>query len=88
MRRVLSFAVFALLVSLPPRVGAVTPAQPEFRKLADDVYVYIGKSNDANALVVVTSQGVVVVDTGNNQPETRNILNLAGVLHPMAGESA
>src|SRR5207302_634809 len=29
---------------------------------------------DANAIVVVTSQGVVVIDTGNNQPETRNIL--------------
>ena len=74
MRKVLSFAILALLVSLPHRAGAVTPAQPEFRKLADDVYVYIGKTNDANALVVVTSQGVVVVDTGNNQPETRNIL--------------
>jgi hypothetical protein len=48
--------------------------EPEFRKLADDVFAYIGKVNDANALIVVTSQGVVVIDTGNNQPETRNIL--------------
>ena len=54
--------------------GAITPDKAEFRKLADDVYVYIGKSNDANALIVVTSQGVVVIDTGNNQPETRAIL--------------
>lgn len=53
---------------------AITPEKPEFRKLADDVYAYIGKLNDANAIVVVTSQGVVVIDTGNNQPETRNIL--------------
>jgi cyclase len=53
---------------------AITPDKPEFRKLADDVYVYIGKVNDANALVVVTSQGVVLIDTGNSQPETRNIL--------------
>ena len=56
------------------QLGAITPEKPEFRKLADDVYAYIGKVNDANALIVVTSQGVVVIDTGNNQPETRNIL--------------
>ena len=45
--------------------------KPEFRKLADDVYAYIGKLNDANAIVVVTSQGVVVIDTGNNQPDAQ-----------------
>ena len=42
----------------------------EFKKVADDVYAFVGKLNDANALVVVTNQGVVVVDTGNNPPET------------------
>ena len=66
-----SFAVGILFLSV---AHAITPEKPEFRKLADDVYAYIGKVNDANALIVVTSQGVVVIDTGNNQPETRNIL--------------
>ena len=55
-------------------VRAITPDKAEFKKLADGVYAYVGKLNDANAMVVVTSQGVVVIDTGNNQPETRNIL--------------
>jgi cyclase len=50
---------------------AVTGEKAEFKKVADNVYAFIGKLNDANALVVVTSQGVVVVDTGNNPPETR-----------------
>ena len=50
---------------------AMTGEKAEFKKVADDVYAFIGKLNDANALVVVTSQGVVVVDTGNNPPETR-----------------
>jgi cyclase len=50
---------------------AVTGEKAEFKKVADDVYAFIGKLNDANALVVVTTQGVVVVDTGNNPPETR-----------------
>jgi glyoxylase-like metal-dependent hydrolase (beta-lactamase superfamily II) len=66
-----SFAVGILSFSV---ANAITPEKPEFRKLAEDVYAYIGKVNDANALIVVTSQGAVVIDTGNNQPETRNIL--------------
>lgn len=73
-KRYLNAAVFCLSVVFASQLGAITPEKPEFRKLADDVYAYIGKVNDANALIVVTSQGVVVIDTGNNQPETRNIL--------------
>jgi cyclase len=67
--------IAALLISLlaAGRAQAITPDKPEFKKLAADVYAYVGKLNDANAMVVVTSEGVVVVDTGNNQPETRNI---------------
>jgi cyclase len=52
---------------------AITPDKTEFRKVADGVYAFIGKLNDANALVVVTPQGVVLVDTGNNPPETRTL---------------
>ena len=66
-----SAVVFLLLA---PEARAITGDKPEFKKLPDDVYAYVGKVNDANAMVVVTTQGVVVVDTGNNQPETRNIL--------------
>ena len=73
MKRVLSRVILVLLLSWPISVRAITPDKPEFKKLADDVYVYVGKLNDANAMVVVTSQGVVLVDTGNSQPETRNI---------------
>ena len=48
---------------------AITGDKAEFKKLADDVYAYVGKLNDANALVIVTSQGVILADTGNNQPD-------------------
>jgi glyoxylase-like metal-dependent hydrolase (beta-lactamase superfamily II) len=66
--------IFAVGIFSGREAGAITPDKAEFRKLADDVYAYIGKSNDANALIVATLQGVVVIDTGNNQPETRAIL--------------
>lgn len=68
--------VFAVVVGifLPASVEAVTGAVPEFRQIADGVYAYIGKRNDANALVIVTSQGVVLADTGNNNSDSRAIL--------------
>ena len=53
---------------------AITGSRPEFRKLADDVYAYVGKLNDANALAIVTTEGVVLVDTGNNTTDTRELL--------------
>jgi cyclase len=55
---------------------AVTGETAELKQLADGVYAFIGKSNDANALVIVTGEGVVLVDTGNNPPETRILQKL------------
>jgi cyclase len=69
--RWMTLAALAIGTTLPAPTLAVTGEKPEFVKVADDVYAFVGKRNDANALVVVTSQGVVVVDTGNNPPETR-----------------
>jgi glyoxylase-like metal-dependent hydrolase (beta-lactamase superfamily II) len=51
--------------------AAITGEKAELVKLADGVYAFIGKRNDANAMVIVTTEGVVLVDTGNNPPETR-----------------
>ena len=60
-----------LLLLASASAAAMTGDKAEFQKLADDVYAFVGKMNDANAVAVVTTQGVVVVDTGNNPPETR-----------------
>jgi len=74
MKRIWAIAIFAWVVFLPLRVAAITGPEPEVRKLADGVYAYIGKVNDANAMFIVTSQGVVLVDTGNSPADARNIL--------------
>src|SRR2546422_8614914 len=65
----------ALAALIPHAALAVTGGKAEFKKVAEDVYAFVGKRNDANALVVVTTQGVVLVDTGNNPPETRILRN-------------
>jgi cyclase len=68
-------ALIAVAAMAPYSAFALTGDKAEFKKVADDVYAFVGKLNDANALVVVTTQGVVVVDTGNNPPETRVLQN-------------
>src|SRR5580692_3416723 len=70
MKRSTLFILLALLL-VPAVAPAMTGEKAEFQKLADDVYGFVGKLNDANAMAIVTTQGVVVVDTGNNPPETR-----------------
>src|SRR6266568_1268614 len=65
----------ALAALMPHAALAVTGDKAEFKKVAEDVYAFVGKRNDANALVMVTTQGVVLVDTGNNPPETRILRN-------------
>src|SRR5258705_4805105 len=66
-----SVLAVCMAVAMQPSAHAITGEKAEFKKVADDVYALIGKRNDANALVVVTRQGVVVVDPGNNPPEPR-----------------
>jgi cyclase len=55
------------------RAHAMTGDKAEFQKLGDGVYAYVGKKNDANAMAIVTDEGVVVVNTANSQPDTRDL---------------
>src|SRR5437867_1417085 len=70
--RVLLLLAFTVIAQA---AHAITGEKAEFKKVADDVYAFIGKRNDANALVIVTTQGVVLVDTANSPPETRILHN-------------
>ncbi|MBI4888424.1 MAG: MBL fold metallo-hydrolase [Acidobacteria bacterium] len=74
MRHTIAMLALAAGIGAGAPAYAITGDQPEFRKLAEDVYAYIGKLNDANAMVIVTTEGVVLVDTGNNVTDTRELL--------------
>ena len=39
---------------------------PRVKKLADGVYVHTGKGFDSNSGIILTEEGVVVIDTGQN----------------------
>jgi glyoxylase-like metal-dependent hydrolase (beta-lactamase superfamily II) len=47
---------------------------PQVEKLADGVFVHKGRGFESNSGIIVTDEGVVVIDTGQNPMESRDLL--------------
>jgi glyoxylase-like metal-dependent hydrolase (beta-lactamase superfamily II) len=56
---------------------------PRVQKLADGVYVHTGKGFDSNSGIILTQDGVVVIDTGQNPIEARDIMDTVKKLTSM-----
>jgi cyclase len=56
---------------------------PRVKKLADGVYVPTGKGFDSNSGIILTDEGVVVIDTGQNPIESRDIMDTVKKLTSM-----
>ncbi len=56
---------------------------PRVQKLAEGVYVHKGKGYDSNSGIILTQEGVVVIDTGQNPIESRSILETVKKLTSM-----
>jgi hypothetical protein len=65
-----AIALAVVIVAL--RFG-IAPAQdpgPHFRKIADGIFVRAVKPADSNAAIILTSEGVVLIDSGHNPPDS------------------
>lgn len=47
---------------------------PHFRKIKDGIYVYAAKEADANCGIILTQEGVVLIDSGHNPPDSHAVL--------------
>jgi cyclase len=75
---------FAVLASFALAGSAMAQDLPaNVKKLADGVYVVVGDNFFSNSGIVVTQDGVVVIDTGQNPVETRKILDIIKKITPM-----
>lgn len=45
-----------------------------FKKIKDGIYVYAQKPADSNAGIILTQEGVVLIDSGHNPPDSQAIL--------------
>ncbi len=77
-------ATLALAASFA--LAGSAPAQdlgPEVRMLADGVFVRVGNKFESNAGIILTQDGVVLIDCGHNPAEGRKLLDVVRKLTPM-----
>ena len=62
-----------LLASIYLSLAMTAAAQdlgPQFKKVKDGVYVYAAVLNEANSTIILTQEGVVLIDAGQNPKDT------------------
>jgi len=74
-------AIFAFLALTGS--GFAQDLGPQVKKLADGVYVHTGKGFESNSGIILTDEGVVVIDTGQNPIESRAIMDAVKKLTTM-----
>ena len=74
MNRKLRAVVAALLYLVFPSFVGAQDLGPQFQKIKDGIYVYVGKEFNSNAGIVLTEDGVVLIDSGHNPTDSRAIL--------------
>lgn len=62
----------ALCISAAPL--AAQDLGPQIKKITDGIYVYVGKNLNSNCGIVLTQEGVVLIDSGHNPTDSREIL--------------
>ena len=83
--RTFAIVVSFALVAAFALVG-LAPAQdlgPEVKRLADGIYVRVGNKFEFNAGIILTQDGVVLIDSGHNPVEGRKLLEVVKKLTPM-----
>src|ERR1044071_10525876 len=78
-----SAAIFAAALWL---IAAPLPAQdlgPQIKKIKDRIYVYVGKNLNSNCGIVVTQEGVVLIDSGHNPTDSREIAAAVKKITPL-----
>jgi cyclase len=77
-------ATLALVASLACAAPALAQdLGPNVRKLADGVYAFVGENFNSNAGIVLTQDGVVLIDSGHNPVEARKLMEVVKKLTPM-----
>ena len=56
---------------------------PRVKKFADGVYAFVGENYNSNAGIVLTQDGVVLIDSGHNPIESRKLAEIVKQLTPM-----
>ncbi len=64
-------ALFYLLLAM---AAAAQDLGPKFKKIKDGIYVYTDKLNDSNCTIIVTQDGVILIDSGQSPKDSRVVM--------------
>jgi len=67
---ILAVFVWLLLVGS----GWAQDLDPQIKKFRDGIYAYVGKNLNSNCGIILTQDGVVLIDSGHNPTDSRAIL--------------
>ena len=79
----LSAIFFLVVLLLSSRELAAQKLGPHFKKIKEGIYVYAQKPADSNAGIILTSEGVVLIDSGHNPPDSLAVSNAIKKLTPL-----
>jgi len=68
---------------LLPTTGTAQDLGPHVRTVAPGIHVYSRNPIDSNCTLIMTSEGVVLIDSGHNPPDWRNVMELVKKLSPL-----
>jgi glyoxylase-like metal-dependent hydrolase (beta-lactamase superfamily II) len=70
-----SFMLMAIVSLAVVRSVDAQDLGPQFQKVKEGIYVYVGKEFNSNCGVILIQEGVVLIDSGHNPTDSRAILN-------------
>src|SRR3954469_7900776 len=56
---------------------------PQIKKLGEGIYVYVGKNFNSNTGIILTQDGVVLIDSGHAPTDSRAVADAVKKLTPM-----
>src|SRR5687767_8398826 len=83
MKPKLTLVVAASLYFVVACVAHAQDLPPNIKKIKEGIYVYVGNKFNSNCGIVITQEGVLLIDSGHNPTDSRAILDAVKKLTPL-----
>jgi cyclase len=83
MKSRLTFAAAALLSILFACIAYAQELSPNIKTIKEGIYVYVGNNFNSNCGIVVTQEGLVLIDSGHNPTDSLRILDAVKKISPL-----
>jgi cyclase len=83
MRAITGSAFLSLCLMLPVNGASAQDLGPNFKRIKDGIFTYTGKSQDSNCTIILTQEGVVLIDSGHNPTDSQLVLKTVKQLTPL-----